>query len=216
MNSGVVFGSLTLSTNEVTVVDYGLGNLRSIANALMAVGASYRFVKGVNEVATAPKLLLPGVGAYRVGMQNLVQSGFAEAIRESAAKGNFVLGICLGMQLLMDEGDEGGRSTGLGLLPGKVKKFETVGDLRIPHMGFNEVRFAHPSPLFEGIPDCSDFYFVHSYHATVADDKNILATTLHGAPFASVIGRDNVFGTQFHPEKSQSQGLKLLKNFCEL
>ena len=209
-------GSRTLSISEVVVVDYGVGNLRSVENALAAIGAPYRFAKSASDVRSASKVLLPGVGAYRVGMQNLERSGLTDAIRAVAADGIFVLGICLGMQLLLDEGDEGGHAKGLGLIPGKVRKIEPEPGLRIPHMGFNEVRIAQASPLLAGIPDCSDFYFVHSYHAAVADEKDVLATTIHGVEFASVIGRGNVFGTQFHPEKSQSQGRKLLKNFCGL
>ncbi len=205
-----------MSTSEVVVVDYGLGNLRSVENALAAIGAPYRFARNASEVRAAPKLLLPGVGAYRVGMQNLEQAGLADAIRAVAAEGIFVLGICLGMQLLLDEGDEGGYAKGLGLIPGKVRKIEPAQGLRIPHMGFNEVRIAYGSPLLADIPDSSDFYFVHSYHAVVAEERDTLATTVHGGEFASVIGRGNVFGTQFHPEKSQGQGLKLLKNFCGL
>jgi imidazole glycerol-phosphate synthase subunit HisH len=205
-----------LSTSEVFIVDYGLGNLRSVENALAAVGVAYRFAKSASDVLSAPKLLLPGVGAFRVGMENLDRSGLADAIRTAAGDAVPILGICLGMQLLLDEGSESGYVKGLGLIPGKVQRFEPAEDLRIPHMGFNEVRFAHASPLFADIPDGSDFYFVHSYHAVVADEKDALATTDYGGQFASVIGRGNVFGTQFHPEKSQSQGLKLLKNYCEL
>lgn len=205
-----------MSISEVVVIDYGVGNLRSVENALVAVGAPYRFAKSACDVRSASKLLLPGVGAYRVGMQNLERLGFADAIRVVAADGIFVLGICLGMQLLLDEGDEGGYTKGLGLIPGKVRKIEPQPGLRLPHIGFNEVRIAHPSLLLEGIPDYSDFYFVHSYHAAAADEMDVLGTTIHGVEFVSVIERGNVFGTQFHPEKSQSQGLKLIKNFCGL
>lgn len=217
MNSEVVYGSRILSTSEVCVVDYGLGNLRSIQNALVALNVRFRFVSDADEVAAAHSLILPGVGAYRAGMESLNNTGLAAALRNAVDDGGAsVLGICLGMQLLLDEGNEGGWTEGLGLIPGAVQRFESANGLRVPHMGFNEVSIEKPSILFRGIPDCGDFYFLHSFHAIVADTRHVLATTFYGAQFASVIGKGKVFGVQFHPEKSQNQGLRMLKNFCEL
>lgn len=205
-----------MSISEVCVVDYGLGNLRSIENALVALSIPFRFVRDADEVSAARRVILPGVGAFRVGMESLNKTGLAAAIRFAADQGASVLGICLGMQLLLDVGDEGGCTEGLGLIPGRVQRFESLPGLRIPHMGFNEVQLQKPSSLFQGIPDCSDFYFVHSFHVVAADASDVVATTIHGTHFSSVIGRGTVFGVQFHPEKSQSQGLILLKNFCEI
>ena len=205
-----------MSLNEVCVINYGLGNLRSVENGLSAVGASVRIVSAPEEIEAAGRLLLPGVGSFSVGMKNLMESGLAEAICAAAKKGTPLLGICLGMQLLASRGDEGGEAEGLGLIPGTVKRLAAAPGLRIPHMGFNEVFPLTASPLFESIAHGSDFYFVHSYHVTVERPEDALASATHGEKFMAAIRRDNVFGTQFHPEKSQSQGLQLLKNFCTL
>ena len=211
----MVCGSQVLSRSEVCVLDYGLGNLRSIQNALAALGVSFHFAQCAEQIAGAQRLILPGVGAFHAGMTFLEQTGLAAAIHAAVADGASVLGICLGMQLLLDEGEEGGLRKGLGLIPGRVQRFKAMPDIHIPHMGFNEVRIVTPSPLFFGIPDCSDFYFIHSFHASEVSPDHVLATTCHGDSFASVIGNGKVIGTQFHPEKSQGQGLTLLKNFCE-
>lgn len=200
--------------SEVCVINYGLGNLRSVENALRAVGASVRVVHTPEEVSSADRLILPGVGSFNEGMRNLRDSGLAEAICSAAQSGTPLLGICLGMQLLASHGEEGGNSSGLGLIPGVVKRFANDADLRIPHMGFNEVFPLKTCPLFDEVADGSDFYFVHSYHVVVDDLNDGLASARYGEPFMAAIHRANVFGTQFHPEKSQSQGLQLLKNFC--
>jgi glutamine amidotransferase len=203
-----------LSRSEVCVINYGLGNLRSVENGLRAVGASVRVVRTPDEVTHAARLILPGVGSFNEGMRNLRDSGLAEAICSAAKQGTPLLGICLGMQLLASHGDEGGNTQGLGLIPGRVKRFVATPALRIPHMGFNEVFPLKASPLFKAVTDGSDFYFVHSYHVVVDHAQDGLAHANYGEPFMAAIHRDNVFGTQFHPEKSQSQGLQLLENFC--
>ena len=205
-----------MSRNEVCVVDYGLGNLRSVENGLHAAGVACRFVRTPEEVCSAGRLLLPGVGAFNAGMRNLRKDGLGQAIREAVAKGTPLLGICLGMQLLVSRGDEGGMTEGLDLIPGEIRLFGEVPELRIPHMGFNEVEISFESPLFNNINNRSDFYFVHSFHAVVADKKNEIASATYGERFSAVIGMGHVIGTQFHPEKSQSQGLQLLKNFCAI
>lgn len=198
----------------ISIIDYGMGNLRSIQNALTFIGASHSLTRDPDELLRAAKLILPGVGSFRKAMENLVGLGIAESIVAAAKLGTPILGICLGMQLLADEGEEGGACNGLGLIGGKVTQLETGSiDQRVPHMGFNEVRFARPLPIFTGIADASHFYFAHSYHL-VGNRDDIAGTTTHGMPFTSIVARKNIVGTQFHPEKSQSHGLRLLRNFC--
>jgi len=203
-----------LSQTKVGIIDYGMGNLCSVENAFRAIGVKYCFVRTPEVINSVDRLLLPGVGSFNAGMLNLTENGLAEAIRIVVAKGTPLLGICLGMQLLVSHGDEGGLAVGLGLIPGKVCEFIPYDGLRIPHMGFNEVDVVSSSHLFGDIANKSDFYFVHGYHVKVEDSNDIIAVSTHGNKFVAAIGHGNVFGTQFHPEKSQSQGLQLLKNFC--
>jgi glutamine amidotransferase len=212
----MVFGSQLLRCNEVCIIDYGLGNLRSVENAFKAIGASARLVSRPDEILSAGRLLLPGVGSFNMGMKNLRERGLVEAICSAAKNGTPLLGICLGMQLLASSGDEGGNTQGLGLIPGRVKRLSPGARLRVPHIGFNEVLPISPSILFESISDGSDFYFVHSYCMNVDHQEDILAYGEYGEKLIVAIRRGNVYGTQFHPEKSQSQGLQLLKNFCAI
>jgi glutamine amidotransferase len=198
----------------ISIIDYGMGNIRSIENALAFIGMPYRLIRERNEVRESERLILPGVGSFKSAMSNLIKSGVADAITDAATCGAPLLGICLGMQLLFDRSEEGGHCDGLGLIHGSVRRFEPRVGLQIPHMGFNEVRAKRTSPLFNGIVDRSDFYFVHSYHVVVDEETDVLAVTTHGSSFTAAVGRGNIFGTQFHPEKSQSQGLQLLRNFC--
>ncbi len=211
-----MFGSRLLSLNEVSIVNYGLGNIRSVENGLRAIGAKVAIVSTPEGIESASRLLLPGVGSFYVGMSNLKKNGLDEAICVAARKGTPLLGICLGMQLLASQGGEGGDAQGLGLIPGKVIRLVSDSGFRIPHMGFNEVYQLAASPLFDSIDDCSDFYFVHSYHLVVDNPDDGLASANYSEKFVAAVCRDNVFGTQFHPEKSQGQGLQLLKNFCTL
>lgn len=198
----------------ISIIDYGMGNLRSIQNALSFVGASHRLTRDPEELLHAAKLILPGVGSFRKAMDNLTSSGMGESIIAAANRGTPILGICLGMQLLADEGEEGGVCNGLGLIGGKIAQFESGSDeQRVPHMGFNEVRFVRKLPIFAGIAESSHFYFAHSYHL-VGNNEDVAGITTHGMSFVSIVARENVIGTQFHPEKSQSHGLQLLRNFC--
>ena len=198
----------------ISIVDYGMGNLRSIENALSFLGVAHRLTRDPVEILQSGRLILPGVGSFWKAMDNLVRSGLADSIVKAANSGTPILGICLGMQLLAGEGEEGGVCDGLGLIKGVVKHLETGSAIqRVPHMGFNEVSFTRTLPLFSGIADASHFYFAHSYHL-VDDDGDVAGLTTHGVPFTSIVARDNVIGTQFHPEKSQSHGLRLLRNFC--
>ena len=209
----MTFGSQLLSRNEICIIDYGLGNLRSVENGLKAVGAMVRVVTTPEDITSATRLLLPGVGSFNMGMKKLKERNLVDAVCLAAKKGTPLLGICLGMQLLSSFGDEGGNTQGLGLIPGAVKRLSPYAGLHIPHMGFNEVFPLVASPLFKCISDGSDFYFVHSYCMAVDREEDALAYAEYGEKFIVAVRRDNVYGTQFHPEKSQSQGLQLLKNF---
>jgi glutamine amidotransferase len=201
----------------LTVVDYGMGNLRSVCNALDFLGADYRLSAAPEEVAASTGLILPGVGSFFRAMENLSRSGLAEALDHAVVgQKTPILGICLGMQLLAEYGTEDGNCRGLGWISGRVVRLHPASSrVRLPHVGFNTVDYDAPNPLLENIGSGSDFYFVHSYHFTDIDPACVLAATNYFGPFASVVGRDNVFGTQFHPEKSQSNGIRLLSNFLK-
>jgi len=196
---------------SVMIIDYGMGNLSSVQRALEEVGAAAWISDQPSEIKEASSLLLPGVGAFGEGMKNLNDSGMTEAIREAVREDGIpLLGICLGMQLLATLGEEGGSLNGLGLIPGTVKQMTPQGDERLPHIGWNEVNPSEEHPMFEGITDGSDFYFVHSFHF---ETETPLATTPYAGGFTSVVANEKVWGAQFHPEKSSKPGLKLLENF---
>jgi len=201
----------------IGIVDYGIGNLTSVMNALnfLDYGEQEVCLVARPEVLNAcDRIILPGVGAFADAMKKINQLGFDEAIREQAQTGKPLLGICLGMQLLGSSSDEGGATAGLGLIPGHVEKISWDG-VKVPHMGWNSVEYQSDDSLFTSIPNHSDFYFVHSYHF-VAGDEYSVGTTSYGEKFTSIIRNANVCGVQFHPEKSQKYGLALLKNFIEL
>jgi glutamine amidotransferase len=200
----------------VAVVDYGMGNRRSVEKALEHVGARAIITRDPAALAGADALVVPGVGAFPHGMRNLVALGLDERIRAAAAAGTPVLGICLGMQLLFERSQEHELTEGLGLLAGEVSLLRG-GGLRIPHIGWNDVRFERPSPLTAGLPgeNCA-FYHVHSLVARPEDPADVIATTEYGERFATVVAHGNVFGVQFHPEKSSRDGLALLSNFVTL
>jgi len=200
----------------VTVIDYGVGNLRSVTKALEFLGSQVVLTSDPEQVTKASKLVLPGVGAFGTGMANLHQLNLVEAIQDAARRGVPLLGICLGLQLLFDESEEMGRHKGLGLMSGKVVRFPERNDLRIPHMGWNALRIRKRDPLFQDVPDGAMVYFVHSYFPAPDDPSVIAATTEHGVEFVSAIAVDNIFGTQFHPEKSSQVGLQILRNFLAL
>ncbi|MBI2885306.1 MAG: imidazole glycerol phosphate synthase subunit HisH [Candidatus Omnitrophica bacterium] len=202
----------------IVVVDYGMGNLRSVSKALERAGASVRVSDQPKDVARATKLIVPGVGAFDVAMDELRRRKLAEPITQAIASGTPYLGICLGLQLLFEFSEEG-NVPGLGVLDGRVKRFTVLPPLKVPHMGWNRVRRlprAGACPLLAGIPDESFFYFVHSYYADPADRAIVALETEYDHPFASMMWRERVFATQFHPEKSQAAGLKLLENFVTL
>jgi glutamine amidotransferase len=200
----------------VAVVDYGMGNRRSVEKALEHVGARALITRDPGTLEQADALVVPGVGAFPHGMRNLTELGLDERIRAVAEAGTPVLGICLGMQLLFDRSQEHELTDGLGLLAGQVSPLQ-AGELRIPHIGWNDVRFKRPSPLTAGLPSGScAFYHVHSLAARPEDPTDVIATTEYGERFATIVGHGNVFGVQFHPEKSSRDGLALLGNFVAL
>jgi len=198
---------------SIGIVDIGIGNLGSLRNALYSQGWDSVFVSGPEGFERLTHLLLPGVGAFTAAVKRLHYSGLFEPIRRFAAEGRPVMGICLGMQLLAERGTEGGDIEGLGLVPGRVVPIDAPG-LRLPHVGWNNAHQAQPHPLLEGIHNDVDFYFVHSYRFAPTHARNVLGCTEYGERFASIVGQGNVVGVQFHPEKSQSNGLRLLDNFC--
>jgi imidazole glycerol-phosphate synthase subunit HisH len=199
---------------RILIVDYGMGNRRSVQKALEHVGARVEISGDPNRLAAADGIVLPGVGAFPVAMDNLRRLGLADPLREAAAGGRPLLGICLGMQLLFDASAEHGDTAGLGLLAGTVTRLRAPG-LRLPHIGWNEVAFTRPGPLTAGLPGSgAAFYHVHSYAARPAEPADVLGTTTYGETFATIVGRGSVFGTQFHPEKSSTAGLTMLGGFA--
>lgn len=200
----------------IQIVDYGMGNLRSVQKAFEKLSVAAEICTNPEDLKTCNKLILPGVGAFRDAIAELRQQGFVEPIKAHIAAGKPFLGICLGLQLLFDESYEDGTWEGLGVLPGKVVRFPESPELKVPHMGWNRVAAAASCPLFAGIPADSFFYFVHSYYVVPDDPAVVAGRTEYGQAFASVVQRGNMFATQFHPEKSQKLGLQLLANFAGL
>lgn len=197
---------------RVAILDYGVGNLRSVEKAFAAAGSSAIVSDDERVLRKAEALVLPGVGAFAACMNALSARGFDELIRERVAEGTPLLGVCVGMQMLFGESEEFGQSAGLGLLPGRVLKF--TGDLLVPQVGWNQVRQPRPHWLLDGIEDQSFFYFVHSFYCDPADPAIVVGETDYGGAYASVVAQGQIFGVQFHPEKSQSAGLRLLGNFA--
>ena len=197
----------------IGIVDYGRGNLRSVEKALEKVGFEAKIMTSPEELNQVDGVILPGVGAFADAMEALKSGGWILPITEFARSGRPFLGICLGMQVLFEVGEEHGEHAGLGLLAGRVVKFPPGG--KIPHMGWNSLCLEQPSRLLEGIPNESYFYFVHSYYAQPNEKRDIIASSDYGVVFPAVVGKDNVWGAQFHPEKSSPWGLQLLTNFGE-
>jgi glutamine amidotransferase len=197
----------------IAIIDYGMGNLRSVSKAFEAVGHEAVVTRDVRAIMNASRVVLPGVGAFGDCMANLEQYGLVEPIRATIQSGKPFLGICLGLQLLFTESEEFGVHKGLGVIPGRVRRFAVDPDLKVPHMGWNQVNMQRACPLFEGIADGSHWYFVHSYFVDPVDRAVAATTTTYGVPFVSSIWRENVVACQFHPEKSQTVGLRLIKNF---
>lgn len=204
----------------IAIVDYGMGNIRSVEKAFAKIGADVRITADPKVIADAKGIVLPGVGAFKDCMRNLDDLRLLDSIVKEIAKGKPYLGMCLGLQILFAESEEFGFCKGLGVFPGKVVKFrfEKGGEsegLKIPHMGWNTARLLRKPPIFDGIQDNSYFYFVHSFYVVPEDAGIVAARTDYGVDFVSMVWKDNIFATQFHPEKSQGLGLKILKGFDE-
>ena len=200
----------------IKIVDYGMGNLRSVQKAFEKLGVQAAICDDPADLADASKLVLPGVGAFRDAIRALREQGLDRPVLDHIAADKPFLGICLGLQLLFDYSDEQGTWQGLKVIPGKVARFEPRPNLKIPHMGWNRLDVVGQPKLFEGIPTDAHFYFVHSYYVVPEDEAVVAARTEHGVRFVSAVSRGNLFATQFHPEKSQQVGLKLLRNFAAL
>jgi glutamine amidotransferase len=203
----------------ISIVNYGMGNIRSVQGALDYLGIENRLVSTPAEVMTSEKLILPGVGSFYAAMQNIKRLGLVEPLNEMVLQhGVPVLGICLGMQLLADVSEEDGPSSGFGWIRGRVERYHFADPaFKIPHIGFNTARFQPRShDLFAGLEEQADFYFVHSYHMICERPEDVAAWANYGSPFVAAVHRDNIYGTQFHPEKSQSNGLKVLRNFTNV
>lgn len=205
-----------MGCRRVVVVDYGMGNLRSVAKALERVGAEVRVSARPEDVEQAGKLVLPGVGAFAAAMAELSQRGMVEPLRRYLREDRPFLGICLGLQLLLEKSYEEGEHRGLGVLAGDVVRFEpTDPSLKVPHMGWNQLQMRPGVPIFAGVPEGADVYFVHSFYVRPASEV-VAAETDYGGPFCSAVWQGRVFATQFHPEKSQKVGLRILANFVSL
>lgn len=202
--------------DEIVIVDYGMGNLGSVEKALKKVGCRVRVSDVPSSIEKAKGIILPGVGSFKDCMRGLEKHNLIEPLLKFIHSGGPFLGICLGMQILFSESEEFGHSRGLDVLKGKVVRFPVNSQFKIPHMGWNRIRIRRMAPLLKGIPDGSYFYFVHSFYV-VPEDENIIATsTQYGLEFASSVWKNNIFACQFHPEKSQSLGLSILKRFGEI
>jgi imidazole glycerol-phosphate synthase subunit HisH len=204
-----------MKPTRIDIIDYGMGNLRSVRNALERLGCEVQVSSASASLRTADALILPGVGAFGEAMNNLQQLGLVESIRDVVlGEGKPLLGICLGMQLLADSSEERGNHAGLGLIPGQVREISVTAGLRLPHIGWNGVSIRKPAPLFRDISDNGAFYFVHSYHFEC--ERNFVAgVTEYGYEITAAVQRECIFGVQFHPERSQRKGLRLLQNFVD-
>jgi glutamine amidotransferase len=198
----------------IAIIDYGMGNLRSVEKAFQFLGFEAFIAEKPAQVTNASHLVLPGDAAFGDAMRNLRAGGWEELIHREIAAGKPFLGICVGLQLMFAESEEMGQHTGLGLLPGKCLRFPP--NERVPQIGWNQINIQRQTPLLEGVPENSFFYFVHSYYVVAENDSDCIATTDYGLDYLSIAGRDGVFGVQFHPEKSQDHGLRILKNFAQM
>lgn len=205
----------------ISIIDYGMGNLRSVQKGFERVGAVARIVHTAAEIREADKVVLPGVGAFRDAIAHIRAQGLIEPIVEAIGSDRPFLGICLGLQLLFDVSFEDGEYSGLGVVAGDVRRFDFIGrpaarELKIPHMGWNQMTWTRDCPLLRGLESGAHFYFVHSYYVAPADPEVTQGRCQYGHDFTAMIWRNNLYATQFHPEKSQECGLKLLRNFAEL
>ena len=202
----------------IAIIDYGVGNLFSLASSFKAIGADVTVVSDPNTLKNYEKIVLPGVGAFGDAAKKLRDCGMADALKAEAAKGKPILGICLGMQLLLEKSYEYGEHEGLGLIGGEIRPISDVipSDLKIPHIGWNALHLTKPNcPIFKYLKEGDHVYFVHSFYGANCEDS-VIATSEYGAPLTAAVARGNVFGCQFHPEKSGNVGLSILKAFCEV
>lgn len=202
----------------VSIINYGMGNIRSLQSALDYLGVTNKVVAMPKEIESSDKLILPGVGSFARAMENIRRMNLLDSMNKAVLiLKKPILGICLGMQLLAEIGDEDGPSTGLGYIPGRVQRMSPLNDLKLPHIGFNSADFsANDQILFKGLNNRADFYFIHNYKFCCPNKEYVSSLTKYGQTFVSSLNKDNVFGTQFHPEKSQKNGLSVLKNFTSL
>ncbi len=198
----------------IGVINFGLGNLGSIINSFEEINANIQIISDPKDLDDIEHLILPGVGSFRLGMKNLLNKGWDKKIFSHVEKQKPLLGICLGMQLLFDRGEEDGECKGLGLIKGKVIKMKSMKNRKLPHVGWNQLNFKNKHPIFENVRDNVDYYFVHSYECLVENNSNIVSTSNYHTEILSCVSNgNNIVGTQFHPEKSPPNGLKILKNF---
>lgn len=200
----------------IAIIDYQMGNLRSVQKAVEKVGHEATITNDAAVLADAEKIILPGVGAFEDAIAHLKERSLIEPIHAAVDSGKPFLGICLGLQLLFDVSYEHGEHRGLGIIPGEVRRFDLPPEYKVPHMGWNQLRYTRQPSIFSGIDDNTHFYFVHSYYVAPTDESVVSGVADYGGEFCAMIARDQLFATQFHPEKSQSAGLGVLKNFAEL
>ncbi|NWF94311.1 MAG: imidazole glycerol phosphate synthase subunit HisH [Syntrophaceae bacterium] len=201
---------------EIVIIDYGMGNLRNVQRGFERIGFEARVTRSKREIERASAIVLPGVGAFKDCMVNLERYGLIEPLLRSIEKGKPYLGICLGMQILFSESEEFGSHKGLDLIRGKVVRFKADPEHKVPHMGWNSVEIVREAPMLQGIVSGDFFYFVHSYYVVPEEREWISSLTEYGTAFASSVSKDNLFATQFHPEKSQQKGLRILENFVRM
>ncbi len=195
----------------IAIIDYGMGNLRSVEKSFEKAGVTVEIIKDPDDIEGAAGVVLPGVGAFADAMDNLGSSGMDIAVKKAIASGKPFLGICLGLQLLFEASEEWGYNKGLGILPGMVRRLPE--GLKVPHMGWNQVKYQRDAEIFRDVPDNSSFYFVHSYYVDPEQDSIKIGLTDYGISFTSAVSFENIFAIQFHPEKSSTMGLRILKNF---
>lgn len=200
----------------IAIIDYGAGNLQSVKKAFDFIGAESVITDNPETIKNCDKILLPGVGSFGDAMESMSAKNLVEIIKEEALSGKPFLGICLGLQLLFEESEESPGVKGLGIFKGKIKKFSTDMGLKIPHIGWNSLEAKQKDTLFKGIPENSYVYFVHSYYLHAENENEIATVTNYGIDFHSAVGKDNIFATQFHPEKSGDVGLQILRNFASM
>jgi glutamine amidotransferase len=205
-----------MTKSSIAIIDYQMGNLRSVQKGFEKVGHAAMITSDPAELRRADKIVLPGVGAFGDAIAELRRRDLVQPIKDAIAEEKPFLGICLGLQLLFDVGYEGGQFEGLGVLRGKVARFDLPHEFKVPHMGWNRGTFKQSAPLLDGIGDGAFFYFVHSYYVLPEDPSLVAIETHYGHPFCAAVCRGSLFATQFHPEKSQADGLRILKNFAEL